>query len=232
MISVNGSGTGTSRICSDTTCDTEEFLCLSPHAHFSAMTELHLSTDGVKMNKFPQKCKVDGKIRLWCSDFPLQLAVSQWFRFQALCHRAVLVRYWASYQNQIRDHDLVFFFSPFAESWQVQEQGKSSRKSEHKMRTMWENYDLSISFVELNLLFTYSKCTLVSATAADVFVLWLTNANTEIWMSHVYIAIHCCIFGTSISVLVILEPLGSFQQVVSGAQLIFKWSISSSLIMS
>lgn len=141
-------GAASSKVCFDTICDIEEFPCLSPPAHFSAMTELHHSNDGVTMTESPQKCKVNGKVRLWClwwfglSVFPLQLVVSQWFRFQALCHRAVLVRYWASYQNQTRDHDLVFSFSPIAESWQVQEQGRSSRKSEHKMRTMWENYDL------------------------------------------------------------------------------------------
>lgn len=142
-----GLGAAASRVCFDTTCVIEEFLCLSPSAHFSTMTELHLSTGGVKMNKSPQKCKVNGKNRLWglwwsdLSVFPLQLVVSQWFRFQALCHRTVLVRYWVSYQHQIPNHNFVSF-SPFAESWQVQEQGRSSRKSEPKMRTMWENDDL------------------------------------------------------------------------------------------
>lgn len=94
-----GLGAASSKVCFDTICDIEEFPCLSPPAYFSAMTELHHSNDGVTMTESPQKCKVNGKVRLWClwwfglSVFPLQLVVSQWFRFQALCHRAVLVRY-------------------------------------------------------------------------------------------------------------------------------------------
>lgn len=56
-----GLGAAASRVCFNTTSVIEEFLCLSPSAHFSTMTELHLSTGGVKMNKSPQKCKVNGK---------------------------------------------------------------------------------------------------------------------------------------------------------------------------
>lgn len=122
-----GLGAASSRVCFDTISDIE-FPCLSLPAHFSAVAELHLSTDGVKKTESPQKCKVKGKKRLWVfwwfglSVFPLQLVVSQCFRFQALCHRAVL-RYRASYQNQICDHALVFFlFLP------LQNHGKSKDK--------------------------------------------------------------------------------------------------------
>lgn len=132
-----------SRVLLDTTCDIEE-----PLTHFSAMTALDLSTDGVKMNKSPQKCKVNGKRSLWglwwfgLSVFPLQLVVSQWFRFQALVTGLCL---WGTEcPTKIKSLIVTFFFLFLP----LQNHGKSKNKESPQGRqsTRWEQCEKLMIF--------------------------------------------------------------------------------------